>query len=68
MGVKPVLKMPNAFTPDGDGVNDFFDVLFTAEGTDMVVERGQVEVTRFQIFNRWGNRVYSNDTPNQGWD
>ncbi|MEM6965096.1 MAG: gliding motility-associated C-terminal domain-containing protein, partial [Bacteroidota bacterium] len=68
LAVKPLLKMPNAFTPDGDDVNDFFDLLFTAEGTDVVVDRGEVEVVQFKIFNRWGNVVYENETPDLGWD
>jgi len=68
IGVKPVIKMPNVFTPDGDGVNDRFDIMFTAEGTNTVVERGAVEVTNFRIYNRWGNKVYDNESPDLGWD
>ncbi len=68
IGVKPVITMPNVFTPDGDGVNDNFDIMFTAEGSNDVVERGAVEVTNFRIYNRWGNIVYDNETPNTGWD
>lgn len=50
--------MPNAFTPDGDNENDYFGpVLF-----------GDATVTSFQIFNRWGELVYDNDTPTTGWD
>lgn len=68
IGVKPILKLPNVFTPDGDGVNDFFDLLFVAEGTDLVVDRGNIEVVQFHVFNRWGNTVYQNENPTLGWD
>ena len=67
-GVKPVITMPNVFTPDGDGFNDAFDVMFTAEGSNQVVERGAVQVTQFRIYNRWGNMVYDNENPTLGWD
>ena len=54
----PVFDIPNAFTPDGDGVNDFFNVVY----------RGKIEITKFNVFNRWGQTVYKNETPTTGWD
>ena len=51
-------NIPNAFTPDSDGMNDFFNI-DVAEFFD---------VTTFQIFNRWGQKIYDNDTPATGWD
>jgi gliding motility-associated-like protein len=54
----PVFDIPSAFTPDGDGVNDFFNVVF----------RGKIDITTFHIFNRWGQLVYKNETPTTGWD
>lgn len=52
-----LLYIPNAFTPNGDGVND----IFTAKG---------IYVTEFEmlIFDRWGNLVYSTDKMDTGWD
>ena len=55
--------IPNAFTPDGDGVNDVL----------MVRGKGIVLVKSFRIFNRWGEVVFekSNFQPNHpawGWD
>lgn len=41
--------MPNAFTPDGDGVNDHFGI----------VAEGDVQVLEFVIYNRWGKEVYN---------
>ncbi len=56
--------MPNSFTPgNADNVNDFFNYVIIEE------ERGKpVTVNRFQVFNRFGNLVYDNETPGQGWD
>jgi gliding motility-associated-like protein len=56
-------KMPNAFTPDGDGTNDYFNLVTDNENNFEILE-----VTRFEVFNRWGQKVYDNDTPGQGWD
>jgi gliding motility-associated-like protein len=51
--------IPNAFTPNEDGVNDFF---FNA-GYDL-------DVTSFEmtIFNRWGQRVYVTDSWLKFWN
>lgn len=56
--------IPNAFSPDGNGVNDIF---FINGGKDVI------EVLEFQIFDRWGEQVYAanNFQPNDysfGWD
>ena len=53
--------IPNAFTPDEDGNNDFFNIILSGDIVDM-------EVREFKIFNRWGQTVYDNDTPLTGWD
>ena len=55
--------IPNAFTPDGDGINDVL----------MVRGKGIVSVKSFRIFNRWGELVFerSNFAPNIasfGWN
>ncbi len=52
-----VVSMPNAFTPDGDGVNDFFGPVSTSD----------VDILQFKIFNRWGEVVF-NEISQQGWD
>jgi gliding motility-associated-like protein len=52
----------NAFTPDGDGVNDL-----------LIVRGIGIRVKSFRVFNRWGNLVFeklafeAND-PKFGWD
>jgi len=52
-------EMPNAFSPNGDGVNDYFNLVYRG---------GRPDIENFRIFNRWGQLVYDNDTPEQGWD
>ncbi|MCW5920898.1 MAG: choice-of-anchor L domain-containing protein [Saprospiraceae bacterium] len=57
---KRCIAVPNAFTPgNGDNVNDFFGPLLFGSNT---------EVRTFQVFNRWGTKVFES-TPNQPrWD
>ncbi|MGB3548236.1 MAG: gliding motility-associated C-terminal domain-containing protein [Saprospiraceae bacterium] len=56
--------LPSAFTPNADGLNDFFAPL---DGGDIL------RVNSFRVFNRWGGLVYTaSDLPrndlNSGWD
>lgn len=53
------LEFPNAFSPNGDGYNDVFRA---KDGWKSIVS---FEAT---IFNRWGNKIYSWDDLNGGWD
>jgi len=50
-------KIPNVFTPDGDGINDFFEIV----GIDLF-DRVEILIT-----NRWGNEVYRNDNYRNQW-
>lgn len=54
-----ILYAPNSFTPDGDEHNQSWFVFI--EGIDIY----DFELT---IFNRWGEVVWVNKDPNQGWD
>ncbi len=51
------LYLPNAFTPDGDGVNDVFGPV----GHDL----SEFEM---RIFDRWGEVIYSTSSPDKPWD
>lgn len=52
-----VLEVPNVFTPNGDQVNDHFQV--ETDGTT---------VYEFSVFTRSGNRVYYSLSPSISWD
>lgn len=53
----PNLFHPTAFTPNGDNLNDNFTVF------------GQYVVAfEMQIFNRWGELLFSTDDLRSGWD
>ncbi|MCU0323209.1 MAG: PKD domain-containing protein, partial [Chitinophagaceae bacterium] len=55
--VIPAADVPNAFTPNGDGVND---VIF--------VQGYGIQKMTWRIFNRWGNLIFTSISPNIGWD
>lgn len=50
--------VPTAFTPDGDGTNDAFRPLIVCPVADY----------RFEVFNRWGQRVFETINPDDAWD
>ena len=50
--------MPNAFTPNGDGINDLFKI---PPGTVTSLEE-------FSVFNRFGEKVFSTQNPAIGWN
>ncbi len=56
---KYIIFIPNVFTPNGDGANDFFEVFGNKEAWK------QFEV---QVFNRWGEKVYESNDMNFKWD
>lgn len=53
------LEMPNAFSPNGDGINDIYKV---KDGYQSIIE------FHAYIFNRWGQKLYEWDDPAGGWD
>lgn len=52
------LVLPNVFSPNADGINDVFEP----------IEIVGVKALNTQIFNRWGNLVFTTDNPKIGWD
>jgi len=50
---------PNAFTPNGDGINDHFLPVLPEVG---------VSNYNMIIFNRWGRQVFETKQPEPGWD
>lgn len=64
--LKPLIVFSNAFTPNGDGINDYFHPFGVA-----------IVKLKFRIYNQWGKLVYSSDDPKiansetnvkMGWD
>lgn len=53
----PRVVLPNAFSPNGDGINDLF----------MPVADCELQFA-MQIVNRWGNLVFSSEDIDTGWD
>lgn len=49
--------IPNAFTPDGDGIND----TFFGKGTN-------ISEYNLMVFDRWGELLYSTDNLDASWD
>ncbi len=56
--IREQLFLPNAFSPNGDGVNDVFGL----------GNYGYQGVNAFMIFNRWGEKVFQTIDGTQGWD
>lgn len=54
----PEFYIPNAFSPNGDGNNDYF----------RFIPVGIREYHYFRIFNRWGELVYNSLDFRRGWD
>lgn len=52
-----MLNVPNTFTPNGDGVNDEFRVVYRS-----------IKEFHCWIYNRWGHLVYEWTDPAKGWD
>jgi len=50
--------MPNAFTPNNDGLNDCYGVKYW----------GIINEFEFSIYNRWGERLFFSKNPAQCWD
>ena len=58
INVIDIIIPPQLFTPNNDGENDYY------------VIRGlnRYSTNNFQVFNRWGNKVYEKINYNQEWD
>ena len=52
------LTVPNVITPNGDGINDYFQI------TNLEFYSG----SKLVIFNRWGNKVYESSDYKNDWN
>lgn len=50
--------IPNAFSPNDDGINDVFQVFTDCEFEDF----------ELRVFNRWGGLVFMSDQPDHAWN
>ena len=59
--IKPEVTyfLPNAFTPNGDSVNDTYKGVGIMEGARNF---------NFTIWNRWGELIFETSNPNEGWN
>ena len=55
------LNIPNSFSPNGDGLNDYF--------LPREILSSGLTVFRMSIYNRWGEKIYATDKlDGRGWD
>lgn len=54
---KPVVSVPNAFSPNGDGINDTFEIM----------ARGLYSFELY-IFDKWGGQIFYTKDFNEVWD
>ena len=50
--------LPNAFSPNGDGKNDVYRMVY----------KGDIRIIEFSIYNRYGERVFTTEYDERGWD
>jgi gliding motility-associated-like protein len=53
------LYIPNSFTPNGDGVNDMYEIF----GNKAIIK-----FWSFDLYNRWGEKVFESNDINFQWD
>lgn len=51
-------SIPNAFTPNNDGKNDLFKILY----------KGDIVLKEFSVYNRYGQQVFTTTDVLQGWN
>lgn len=52
------LVIPNSFTPNGDGLSDYFSVYFPCVPENL----------KITIYSRWGTEIYTSKYPGFQWD
>lgn len=57
VGPEFTFYIPNAFTPNGDGINDYFN------GKGIGIDKYELF-----IFDRWGNNIFYTDSLDKPWD
>jgi gliding motility-associated-like protein len=66
------VTLPNSFSPNGDGENDYFRVLTNVDEDNNFKngfkEGGAIVEVDFRIFDRYGHLVFRTTNPQEGWD
>ncbi|MCB0733697.1 MAG: gliding motility-associated C-terminal domain-containing protein [Flavobacteriales bacterium] len=62
---RPYIHVPNAFRPSSEVGNNVFKPSLLFIQSPLETENGLYE---FEIYNRWGGRVFSTNNPQHGWD
>lgn len=52
-------RIPNSFTPEGDGLNDYFKPVTDFE---------QITFYSLKVYSRWGQLIFHTNTLDEGWD
>jgi len=55
---RPTIKAVNTFTPNNDGINDYFSLTISGFG----------EFESLRIYNRYGKLVFETKSPDEQWD
>jgi gliding motility-associated-like protein len=55
--VSNVIYVPNAFTPNGDGIND-----------QVHVHSENIKSLKFNIYDQWGELLFASVNQENGWD
>lgn len=50
-------EIPNVFTPNGDGINDWFEI-----------KGSRIVAIEMRIYNRWGEQLFFSNQLNHGWN
>lgn len=58
----PTIFLPNAFSPNGDGTNDIWQIRHPEINRDYIIEMDLF------VYNRWGQLVFESHSPENGWD
>lgn len=56
-----VMYVPNSFTPNGDGLNDVFQIFLPPTGVDYTT-------FNITVYNRWGEMIYRSGDVNDFWN
>ncbi len=55
--IEESITIPNVFSPNGDGINDFFTIPYTGNGE-----------YKFEVYNRWGQILFMSKSDRIIWD